>query len=196
MPFVFRKCDCCSALLYTIHSLFRFNNLKSQSRQTLFFVNTRFLEVWSWSPSSQDTLKWRIHLPFDPEWYFLLMLIFRSGFTCANTVSVFFFQSSVVNRIGHFLINLSIYLLNLFCEASLFFWPLSQLRLVSKFSPVPCIPEILSIILISQLLLLSKYLPVPCLYLFIQFLPVDVMKIEEIHLCIRNVFNNSKEELS
>lgn len=42
MPFVFRKSDCCITLIYILHSVFRFNHLKSQSRQTLFFVKAKF----------------------------------------------------------------------------------------------------------------------------------------------------------
>lgn len=150
-----------------------------------------FVEVWYGSSSSQDKHKWRIHLPFDLAWViFLLMLRIRLGLLCANTVSV------LVNRIGLFLINLSMSLLNVFYQASLFFWPLSEWGVLSKFFPVPWIPETPSILVISQLLFLSRDLPLPCLSLLIQFLPVALMKIEEIHLCIRNIFNHSKEQLS
>lgn len=157
-----------------------------------------FIEVWYGSPSSQDTLKWRIHLPFDLEWYFLY-LRFMSGLMCANIVNgsflvlFFFLKSSVVNRIGLFLIILSISLLNIYYQASLFSWSLSEWGGVIKFSLLPWIPETPSSLVIRQLLQLSRDLPFPCLSLFIQFLPIALRKIEEIHLCIRNIFNDSKE---
>lgn len=180
------------SLVCPVHSLCRVNHLKTQSRQTLFFVNANFVEVWYESPHSQDTLKRRIHFPFDLERYFLLMLRFRSDLTCANTVSVFpFFKSSVFSRIGLLLINLSVSLSNLFCQAYFFFWPLSEWGVVSKFSLVPWIPETPPSPVIS--LSLSRDFPLPCLSPFMQFLPVAMTKIREIHLCIRNVFN---EQLS
>lgn len=74
-----------------IHSLFRLNQLKSQPRQTLFFVNTWFCRGLVGSPCSYDTLKWRIPLPYYLELYFLLMRRFMSGLTCANIVNVFSF---------------------------------------------------------------------------------------------------------
>lgn len=151
---------------------------------------TDFVEVWFGSPGSQDTCKWRIHLPSDLEFHFLLTLRYRSGLTCTNIVSVFSF-------------------LNLLSSRQLVFFPhkcvpttvksvIPEWGAVRKFALVPWIPETSLGFVISQLLFPKQQPPSTLFKVTLSnfYLAVALKKIGEINLFIRNILNNPKENLS